>query len=138
VTNGRKFRVANPESGRPPTGVEEMADEKDMRKAALAAAGGGLLLFVLWYIGWSRPPQVGGNKESLKVVEALYTAVSSHNLERLAQCEEQLRTLRDDGKLPRPPADYLDGLIRTARGGNWRGATRKIFDFMRAQRREGA
>jgi hypothetical protein len=115
-----------------------MADEKNVRKAAVAAAGGGLLLFVIWYVWWGRPPQVGGNKESLKAVEALYTAVGSHNPERLAQCEEQLHTLRDDGKLPRAAADYLDGLIRTARGGNWRGATRKIFDFMRAQRRDGS
>jgi hypothetical protein len=115
-----------------------MADEKNVRKAALAAAGGGLLLFGIGSIWWSRPPQVGGDKESLKVVEALYTAVSSHNPKRLAQCEEQLHTLRDEGKLPRPAADFLDGLIRTARAGNWQRATHKIFDFMRAQRRNGA
>jgi hypothetical protein len=115
-----------------------MADEKNVRIAAVGAAGAGLLLFVIWYAWWTRPPQVGGNKESLSVVEALYTAVSSHSPERLAHCEEQLHTLRDEGKLPRPAADHLDGLIKTARGGDWKRATHKLFDFMKAQRRAGA
>ena len=69
----------------------------------------------------------------MKVVDALYTAVTSRNKTRLAQCEERLHTLRDEGKLPRPAADYLDGLIATARTGNWQGATHKLFDFMKAQ-----
>jgi hypothetical protein len=115
-----------------------MAGEKNVKRAAVAAAGAGLLLLGSWFAWWGRPPQVGGDKESLMVVEALYTAVSSRNTTRLAQCEEQLHTLRDQGRLPRPAADYLDGLIATARGGNWKGATHKIFDFMRAQRGQGA
>jgi hypothetical protein len=138
VTDAGEFRFAAVEFGRPPTGVEDMADEKNVRRAAVAAAGGGLLLFVIWYVWWSRPPQLGGDKESLKVVEALYTAVGSRNTERLAHCEGQLHTLRDEGKLPRRAADYLDGLIKTARGGNWQGATHKLFDFLRAQRRNSA
>jgi hypothetical protein len=35
--------------------------------------------------------------------------------------------------MPRRTADYLDGLIGTARGGDWKAATHKLFDFMRAQ-----
>ena len=35
--------------------------------------------------------------------------------------------------MPRPAADYLDGLIRTARGGDWKRATHKLFDFMRGE-----
>jgi hypothetical protein len=115
-----------------------MADEKNVRIAAVGAAGAGLLLFVIWYAWWSRPPQVGGNKESLYVVEALYTAFASRNPSRLQQCEAQLHELRDHGKLPRPAADHLDGLIKTARGGDWKRATHKLFDFMKAQRRVGA
>ncbi len=70
----------------------------------------------------------------MKVVDALYTAVSSHNPKRLAQCEERLHTLRDEGKLPRRAADYLDGLIATAKTGDWQKATHKLFNFMKAQR----
>jgi hypothetical protein len=115
-----------------------MFDEMNLKKAAIGAVGAGLLLFGIWY-GWlGRPPQVGADKESIKVVDALYTAVTSRNPKRLAQCEEQLHTLRDAGKLPRRTADYLDGLINTARGGNWQGASHKLVDFMRAQRPSAA
>ena len=43
---------------------------------------------------------------------------------------------QEAGRLPRPVADYLDGLITTARGGNWRRAAQRLFDFMQGQRRE--
>lgn len=115
-----------------------MFDEMNVKKVAIATAGAGLLLLGIWYVGWGRTPQVGGDKDSVKVVDALYTAVTSRSPKRLAQCEERLHTLRDEGKLPRRTADYLDGLIGTARGGDWKSATHKLFDFMKAQRRSAA
>jgi hypothetical protein len=110
-----------------------MSDEKNVKRAIVAAAGAGLLLFGIWF-AWGRTPQIGGNKESVKILDALYTAVTSHNPTRLTQCQERLHSLRDEGKLPRPAADYLDRLIATARGGDWKKATHNLFDFMRAQR----
>jgi hypothetical protein len=115
-----------------------MFDDMNVKKVGIATAAAGLLLFGTWYAGWGRTPQVGGDKESIKIMDALYTAVTSRNPTRLAQCEERLHTLRDEGKLPRRAADYLDGLIGTARGGDWKGATHKLFDFMRAQRHKTA
>jgi hypothetical protein len=32
----------------------------------------------------------------------------------------------------------LDGIIKKARAGNWESATERLYDFMLAQRREGA
>ena len=101
------------------------------------AAAGVLVLFGIW-AWWGRTPQIGADKESVKVVDALYTAVTSHNTSRLAQCEERLHTLRDEGKLPPPAAKYLEGLIATARKGDWKGATHKLFDFMKGQRSPAA
>jgi hypothetical protein len=115
-----------------------MFDDMNAKKVTIGVAGAVLLLVGSWYAWGGRPPQVGADKESIKVVDALYTAVTSHNPTRLAQCEERLHTLRDEGKMPRHTADYLDGLIGTARGGNWKGATHKLFDFMRAQRNKAA
>ena len=45
-----------------------MADEKNMGRTAIAA-GVGLLLFGIWF-AWGRTPQIGGDKESVKVVDA--------------------------------------------------------------------
>jgi hypothetical protein len=111
-----------------------MFAEMNVKKAAIGTSGACLLLIGIWYAWWGRPPQVGADRESMKVVDALYTAVSSHNPTRLADCEQRLHTLRDDGKLPRAAADYLDGLIATARTGDWQKATHTLFNFMKAQR----
>jgi hypothetical protein len=109
-----------------------------IKRAAVVAEAGTLLLLMWWSVWGSKPPQVGGDKESRRVVDALYTAFTSKNTSRLDKCEAQLHALRDNGKLPRLAADHLDGLIKTARGGNWHRATHKLFDFMKAQRRAGA
>jgi len=117
-----------------------LADEKitTKKRAILAAVAGGLVLLVCWFVWWGKPPQIGADKEAVQTVDALFTAFTSRNTTRLAQCEERLHALRDAGELPPNAADYLDGLINTARGGNWRRAAQKLFDFIKAQRREGA
>jgi len=115
-------------------------DEKIVttKRVTLAAAAASLVLLVCWFVWWGKPPQIGADKEAIQTVDALFTAFTSRNTARLAQCEERLHALRDAGELPPNAADYLDGLIKTARGGNWQGAAQKLFNFMKAQRREGA
>ncbi len=108
------------------------------KRTAFAAAVGGLVLLVCWFVWWGKPPQIGADKEAVQAVDALFTAFTSRNTTRLTECEERLHALRDAAELPPNAAEYLDGLIKMARGGNWRGAAQKLFDFMKAQRREGA
>jgi hypothetical protein len=110
-----------------------MADEKNVKIAAVAA-GAGLLLLGTWFFWGGRPPQVGGDKESLRVIEALFTAVGSRNTTRLSDCEERLHALRDAGQLASPAADYLDRVIQTARAGKWRPAAEELFNFLKGQR----
>lgn len=116
-----------------------MADEKIWRtkRTALTAAAG-LLLLVCWFVWWRNPPQIGADEEAIKNVDALFTAFTSRNPTRLGECEERLHALKDAGRLPPAAAGYLDGLIKKARGGDWRGAAEKLFGFMKGQRRQGA
>ncbi len=115
-----------------------MTDETTVRRAVIAGAITGLVLLLCWFVWWRKPPQIGAEKEAVKVVDALFTAFTSRNTTRVVQCEEQLHALRDGGKLPRPAAAYLDALIRDARAGNWRPAAKQLFAFMKAQRRPAA
>jgi hypothetical protein len=98
---------------------------------AVAALG-----VLIAYLG--RPPQMGADEEVFRTVDALYTAVRAKDTQRLAECEARLHGHRDAGKLPASSAEFLDAVIAKARAGKWESATESLYEFMLAQRRDGA
>jgi hypothetical protein len=116
------------------------ANGSTRRRAVLvAAAVAGLAVLVglfLWW--WSKPPQMGADEEVSKNVDALFTAVTARDEKLLADCQRRLVTLKDTGKLPGEASAYLDNIISKARAGGWESAAQSLYDFMRAQRREGS
>ena len=86
---------------------------------------------------WGRPPQMGADEEVFTTVDALFTAVTARDERLVAQCEARLRLARDEGKLPPDAAAHLDGVIARARAGRWESAATRLYDFMKAQKREG-
>src|SRR5207248_7691198 len=101
--------------------------------AVLVAVGVGIVL-----IGQRRPPQMGADEHVFHTVDALYTAVKSQDLARLADCERRLHGYREAGALPSAAAARLDGVIGTAKSGSWQSAAESLYDFMLGQRRDGA
>ena len=85
----------------------------------------------------SSQPQMGTSEEAFNTVDALYTAVRNRDEKRVTECEQRLKAHRAAGKLPPDAADTLAAIIAKARGGAWDAATERLYDFMRAQRREG-
>lgn len=85
-----------------------------------------------------RSPQMGADEDVFRTVDALYTAVASRDEKRLAECERRLQDYRGAAKLPDSAADFLEGIIKKARAGKWESATERLYEFMLAQRREGA
>jgi hypothetical protein len=118
-----------------------MSHSKDSttRRTALAAGLSGLAVFLLcWLIvWWTRPPQMGVDEEAIKIVDALFTAVTARDQKLLGQCEQRLHACTDAGTLPPAALAYLDKIIQTAHDGRWESAARSLYDFIRAQRREG-
>jgi hypothetical protein len=98
--------------------------------AALAAFVG-----LLWT--WWPTPQLGNQPVVFTTVDALYTAVRMHDLNRVSQCAERLRAFSTSGILPSEPAAHLDHIIQRAQEGQWDSATRSLYRFMRAQHRDG-
>lgn len=92
---------------------------------------------IAWALSLRRPPQMGANEEVFHTVDALFTAVTAHDEKLLAQCETRLHAQRDAGKMPAESAAYLDTVVQKARSGSWQSAAERLYDFMRAQRREG-
>jgi len=105
------------------------------RRAVVAGVIGLPILIATWF-WWTTAPQIGGDDAAFDAVDALFTAITSRNVHRVAECEQQLHALKETRRLPRAASDYLDRIIRTARAGNWREAAQTLFGFMKAQRRE--
>ena len=96
------------------------------------------VLLVCWLVWWTRPPQMGADEEVFATVDALFTAVTAKDERLLGQCERRLHVLKDAGKLAGDASDYLDGIMQTARAGRWESTAERLYEFMKAQRREGA
>jgi hypothetical protein len=119
--------------------IERWPGTRNRRRAAWVVLGVLLAgLVVVLVLRLRTPPQMGPNEAVFRTVDALYTAVRNHDEPRLAQCARRLTAHRDAGTLPRDAADYLDGVITTARGGGWDPAAQRLYNFMLVQRREGA
>jgi hypothetical protein len=110
------------------------------RRAVLAGAGVIGVVFLVWLFiwWWSRPPQMGREEEVTKTVDALFTAVTARDEKLLGQCEQRLHAYGDAGKLPADASTYLDGIITMAREGRWEAAAERLYNFVKAQRREGS
>ena len=93
-------------------------------------------LAMLLAAGCGGSPQLGTSNESYGAVDALFTAVTARRPALLDRCEDRLRQLREDGKLPAPAAARLEGIVAEARSGEWEPAARKLAEFIRGQRRE--
>jgi hypothetical protein len=81
---------------------------------------------------------MGADEETFKTVDALFTAVTARDEKLLGQCAQRLNALKGAGKLPADASDYLDGILARARDGRWQSAAERLYDFVRAQQREGA
>jgi hypothetical protein len=87
------------------------------------------------WLGWRSQPQLPANQEVFKTVDGLFTAVTAHDEKRLALCEQRLVAYQQRGALPPAAFKRLQGVIATARQGEWETAARRLYDFMHNQRR---
>ncbi len=119
--------------------IESEEGSGKVRSLLLLAVGiGGVLLVGLLVMLWSGPPQMGADEEVFRSVDALFTAVTARDEKLLGQCEQRLHAQRDAGKMPTEAGEYLDEVIARARSGKWETAAERLYEFMKAQRREGA
>src|SRR5262245_816942 len=120
--------------------TEHSPETASRQRVAVYVLGGLLAVaaLVAAFVYFNRPPQMGPDEDVFRTVDALYTAVRMKDEARLGQCEQRLHSYRDAGKLPKESADYLDGVIAKARGGRWESAAERLYEFMLAQRRDGA
>jgi len=90
----------------------------------------------LWY-GYRSQPQLPPSPEVFQTVDALFTAVTAHDSQRLADCQQRLATYKDRGSLPPAAAQRLARIVSVAQSGDWTTAAHRLYDFMQAQKRAG-
>jgi hypothetical protein len=76
---------------------------------------------------------MGTDEKVAHTVNALFTAITSHNAERLIHCELTMHALEAEGKLPQPAAKRLDAIVRTAHEQQWLPAAQSLSKFIQAQ-----
>jgi hypothetical protein len=118
--------------------VTEQPDRAPGRRLLLFLALGLVLGGVVLFFSLKSPPQMGADEEVFQTVDALYTAVRSRDEKQLNLCQKRLASHREAGKLPENASGYLDRVIAQAREGEWEPAARRLYAFMKVQRREGA
>ncbi|HTI51981.1 MAG TPA: hypothetical protein VL475_13550 [Planctomycetaceae bacterium] len=101
---------------------------------SVVAVGLAIVLFRMF----REPPQIGTDEETFATVDALFTALTTRDERRLADCETRLAALRQSDRLSAKAAEFLDEVIQEARSGQWEPAARRLYDFMYGQRRENS
>jgi hypothetical protein len=96
-----------------------------------------VLVVGLASLAWNfqSPPQLGHDEEVFQTVDALFTALTSRDPQRLGDCEQRLQFQRETGRLPARAARSLDGVIAQARRGEWQPAAERLYRFMHGQQR---
>jgi len=82
-------------------------------------------------------PQLPPSEEVFKSVDALFTAVTSRDEQRLLACERRLNAFKEEGLIPAASSKRLESVIAMARAAEWESAARRLYDFMQGQRRAG-
>jgi hypothetical protein len=115
-----------------------MSAKPQVSRSQAASIGSGLiaLLAIAWYFWTPSPPQLGQNERVFSAVDALFTAVTAKSDKLLAECEDRLRSLQNEGLLAEEAFTHLDSIVSQAKTGEWQPAARRLYKFMRAQRRE--
>jgi len=87
--------------------------------------------------GCGGPPQVIGDDECFKAVDALWTAVTSRRTELVDQTDQELDRLAAAGQLTPEGRAALREISDVARQGDWEDAARSLKRLIEAQRRTG-
>ncbi len=88
----------------------------------------------LWgWASWTRVPQFKANDEALKTIDALFTAINSHDGKRIATCKTQLEKHARSGNLSPQAMAELAKCCEQATSGSWEDAARRLYRVIEKQ-----
>lgn len=103
----------------------------------LGGIAGAILLIMAISWGWARlpPPQLSDDPATFDTVDALFTALTTRDNQRLSDCAQRLEQAQQAGQLPAAAAARLTSIIEEAKAGKWEPAAKRLYQFMYGQQR---
>ncbi len=96
-------------------------------------AGAVVLALIVGWMTWMRTPQLEASEEALKTVDALFTAINSHDEKRVLACKDQLNKHTTNGKLSPQAMAELSKCCEQASSGEWEVAARRLYRLIENQ-----
>ncbi len=96
-------------------------------------AGAVVLALVLGWMTWMRTPQLEASEEAIKTIDALFTAINSHDEKRVSACKDQLNKHTSNGKLSPRSMIELAKCCEQANSGQWEVAARRLYRLIENQ-----
>ncbi len=92
----------------------------------------GLALVWVW-IAWTSVPKFNANDNALKTIDALFTAINSHDEKRIATCKITLEKHTSNGDLSQQAMAELAKCCEQATSGEWEVAARRLYRIIERQ-----
>ncbi len=92
-----------------------------------------VVLSVWGWAAWTSVPKFKANDEALKTIDALFTAINSHDEKRIATCKNQLEKHAQRGNLSPQAMAELAKCCERAMSGSWEDAARRLYRVIEKQ-----
>ena len=93
-----------------------------------------LVLVMIWgWMSWTRTPQLEANDAALRTIDALFTAINSHDEKRVESCRTQLDKYTSNGNLSPQAMAELAKCCEQAKSGSWEDAAHRLYRIIENQ-----
>lgn len=96
-------------------------------------AGLVFLLLVWGWVKWITVPQLEASDKALKTIDALFTAINSHDEKRVVSCKNQLELHTSNGDLSLQAMIELNKCCEQAISGSWENAAQRLYRIIEKQ-----
>ncbi len=102
-------------------------------RSAIFLAGFIVLLLVWGWMNWTAVPSFEASDKALKTIDALFTAINSHDDKRVATCKNQLGVHSSNGELSHQAMIELHKCCEQAVSGSWEKAAHRLYRIIEKQ-----
>ncbi len=93
-----------------------------------------IAVIVAWgWMSWNAVPNFKANGDALKTIDALFTAINSRDVNRVASCRASLVKHTSSGQLNPAAMIELSNCCDQASSGGWENAARRLYRMIEKQ-----